>query len=291
MVTHRVRPQRGPHQAPSRRRQCRRHDAPPGRRELSRDLGTAHARRWGDRFETSRDLPPRAALPPSRRGGHFVPGSGGGARPRGAGRERRCRLRRFLPERRHPSAETFPQPRFVLRAKKTPTIDKGRGEPRPPPHNRRYGNAETVHAPGRGPASRDSAPGASSGTAAILPAGSLRMRRAWPAPWRFGPASISSWHRPSASTAGHVTRRPGGALAPHWSAGAREPRLPLLIGVWSPGGGADWLLVAGAGPEGGRARPIMAGAGALPLLLLLLAASGAAGTGGRRGPVRGNGVL
>lgn len=61
---------------------------PPGRRELSRDLGTAHARRWGDKFETSREFPPRAAVPPSRRGGHFVPGSGGGARPRGAGRER-----------------------------------------------------------------------------------------------------------------------------------------------------------------------------------------------------------
>lgn len=56
------------------------------------------------------------------------------------------------------------------------------------------------------------------------------------------------------------------------------PARRALIGERASAIGVDWLVPAGAGLEGGCARTIMAGAGTLPLLLLL-AAAGAAGRG------------
>lgn len=58
---------------------------------------------------------------------------------------------------------------------------------------------------------------------------------------------------------------------------ARVPARRVLIGARGGAAGVDWLLSEGAGPQGGCTLPIMAGAGLLPLLLLLLAAGGAAG--------------
>uniref|UniRef100_A0A674GVW6 Translocon-associated protein subunit delta n=1 Tax=Taeniopygia guttata TaxID=59729 RepID=A0A674GVW6_TAEGU len=67
------------------------------------------------------------------------------------------------------------------------------------------------------------------------------------APAPLGPASASS--------ASHVARGPGGALASHWSEGARVPARRVLIGERAGAAGGDWLLLAGAGPAvGARGR-------------------------------------